>query len=120
MADQKAGATATQKTQAKSESGDVKTDEFLKSLTLKWDDSKMQTTYANVVNASSTREEVSIFFGTNQSWNVSEDRQLSIQLSDRMVLNPYAAKRLLVLLSRIIKEYEDRFGTLNLEGDSAK
>ena len=37
-------------------------------LKLNWDDSKMQTTYANVVNASSTREEVSIFFGTNQTW----------------------------------------------------
>ena len=48
----------------------------------------MQTTYANVVNVSSTREEVSIFFGTNQSWNVSEDRELAIQLTDRMVLNP--------------------------------
>ena len=118
MAEQKAQAVAEQK--GKSESGKANTmsNEFLNSLTLKWDDSKMQTTYANVVNASSTREEVSIFFGTNQSWNISEDKQLSIQLSDRMVLNPYAAKRLLVLLSRIIKEYENRFGTLQLDGDT--
>ena len=29
---------------------------------VKWDDTKMQTTYANVVNVSSTREEVSVFF----------------------------------------------------------
>ncbi|MDH3256917.1 MAG: DUF3467 domain-containing protein [Nitrospinota bacterium] len=120
MAEQQETATATQKTQTKAEQEDAGTNEFLKSLTLKWDDSKMQTTYANVVNASSTREEVSIFFGTNQSWNISEDKQLSIQLTDRMVLNPYAAKRLLVLLSRIVKEYENRFGALKLEGDTAK
>lgn len=85
-------------------------------LKLHWDDSKMQTTYANVVNASSTREEVSIFFGTNQTWNVPEDNEVRIQLTDRMVLNPFAAKRLLVLLNKIISEYEERFGRLPLDG----
>ena len=79
-----------------------------------WDDSKMTTTYSNAVNASSTREEVSIFFGTNQSWNVADDKELMILLSDRMILNPYAAKRLTVLLAGIIKEYENRFGELSL------
>jgi len=118
MAEQKTPAVAEQKEKNESGRGNTISNEFLKSLTLKWDDSKMETTYANVVNASSTREEVSIFFGTNQSWNVSEDRELSIQLTDRMILNPYAAKRLLVLLSRIIKEYESRFGALKLDGDT--
>ncbi len=118
MAEQKTPVAEAQKTETQSTKADNATNDLLKSLTLNWDDSKMQTTYANVVNASSTREEVSIFFGTNQSWNISEDKQLSIQLSDRMVLNPYAAKRLLVLLSRIIKEYENRFGALKLEGDT--
>jgi len=118
MAEQKNQVAEAQKSETKSTKADSATDDLLKSLTLNWDDSKMQTTYANVVNASSTREEVSIFFGTNQSWNVSEDRELAIQLTDRMVLNPYAAKRLLVLLSRIVKEYENRFGTLKLDGDT--
>ena len=106
MAEQKAPVAEAQKIETKSTKTDNATNDLLKSLTLNWDDSKMETTYANVVNASSTREEVSIFFGTNQSWNISEDKQLSIQLTDRIVLNPYAAKRLLVLLSRIVKEYE--------------
>ena len=120
MAEQKTPVAEAQKSETKSTKTDDATNDLLKSLTLNWDDSKMQTTYANVVNASSTREEVSIFFGTNQSWNISEDKQLSIQLTDRMVLNPYAAKRLLVLLSRIVKEYENRFGALKLEGDTTK
>jgi len=89
-------------------------------LKLNWDDSKMQTTYANVVNASSTREEVSIFFGTNQTWNVPEEKEVTIQLTDRMVLNPYAAKRLFMLLNKIINEYETRFGRLSLEGEAKK
>ena len=118
MAEQKGAAVADKNEKGETRKASTVSNEFLNSLTLKWDDSKMQTTYANVVNASSTREEVSIFFGTNQSWNVSEDRELAIQLSDRMVLNPYAAKRLLVLLSRIVKEYENRFGTLKLDGDT--
>jgi Protein of unknown function (DUF3467) len=85
--------------------------------TLKWDDSKMQTTYSNAVNVTSTREEVSIFFGTNQTWNVGEDNQVNVQLSDRIVLNPYAAKRLALLLTGILKEYESRFGTLLITRD---
>lgn len=82
-----------------------------------WDDSKMQTTYANVVNASSTREEVSLFFGTNQTWNFREQKELTVELTDRIVLNPYAAKRLLVLLKRMVAEHEKRFGPLQVEGE---
>ena len=79
-----------------------------------WDDSGMQTSYANVVNAASTREEVTLFFGTNQTWNVSEDLEFKVQLSNRIVLNPYAAKRLWTLMGAILKEYESRYGQLEL------
>ncbi len=34
---------------------------------VKWDDSNMRSSYANVVNATSSREEVTLFFGTNQT-----------------------------------------------------
>jgi hypothetical protein len=80
-----------------------------------WEDSKMVTAYANVVNVASTREEVSVFFGTNQTWNLGKDREVKIQLSHRIVLNPYAAKRLQVLTNRIVQEYEKRFGPLSLD-----
>ncbi len=82
--------------------------------TVNWDDSQMRTSYANVVNASSTREEVTLFFGTNLTWNPTETREFHVRLSDRIVLNPYAAKRLLTLLGAILKEYEARFGTLSI------
>ena len=83
-----------------------------------WDDKNMQTTYANVVNMSSTREEVSVFFGTNQTWNFQEQNKVTVKLTNRIVLNPFAAKRLLVLLNRTITEYEKRFVSLNIEGEA--
>ncbi len=87
--------------------------------TVDWDDSQMRSTYANVVNASSTREEVTIFFGTNDTWKPAADRKFHVTLTDRMVLNPHAAKRLWVLLGAILGEYESRFGELQVEGVAA-
>jgi hypothetical protein len=84
--------------------------------TVNWDDSQMRTTYANVVNASSTREEVSIFFGTNMTWSLNDKREFNVKLSDRVVLSPFAAKRLAILLQAILKEYETRFGKLEVPG----
>jgi hypothetical protein len=84
--------------------------------TVDWDDSEMRSTYANVVNASSTREEVTIFFGTNDTWKPTPERKFHVSLTDRIVLNPYAAKRLWVLLGAILGEYESRFGALPMEG----
>lgn len=80
-----------------------------------WDDSQMSTTFANVVNGASTREEVTLFFGTNQSWNMGQGEDVRVQLSDRIILTPYAAKRLLVLLDAIVKSYEKVNGPLNIE-----
>ena len=82
--------------------------------TLRWDDSKMTSTYANVCNVSSTREEVTLLFGTNQSWHTGQ-QELAIQLTDRIILNPYAAKRLSLLLNNIMREYESRFGELKID-----
>ena len=87
--------------------------------TVDWDDSNMQSTYANVVNASSTREEVNLFFGTNQTWKADEKREFHVDLSNRIVLSPHAAKRMLILLTAILKEYESRFGALGTQGATA-
>ena len=84
--------------------------------TVNWDDSSMRTTYANVVNASSTREEVNVFFGTNQTWTLNDQKEFDVRLSDRMVLNPFAAKRLYLLLGVILGTYEKRFGELKIDG----
>jgi hypothetical protein len=79
-----------------------------------WDDSRMATTFANVVNVLVTREELTLLFGMNQTWNAQQTRELTVQLSDRIVLTPYAAKRLLTLLTARMRDYEERIGPLTL------
>ena len=81
---------------------------------IRWDGSKMTSTYANVCNVTSTREEVTLLFGTNQSFNPAQG-ELTVELSNRVILNPYAAKRLAQALSNVMKEYESRFGALKTE-----
>ena len=78
---------------------------------IRWDDSKMKSSYANVCNVSSTREEVTLLFGTNRAWR-SGQKEVAIELSDRIILSPFAAKRLTRLLQNVVKEYEERFGPL--------
>jgi hypothetical protein len=80
-----------------------------------WDDTQMQSTHANVVNASSTREEVNLFFGTNLTWKATQDKKFHVRLDNRISLSPYAAKRLWLLLGAVLKAYESRFGTLSIE-----
>ena len=81
---------------------------------IKWDDSTMKSSYANVCNVTSTREEVVMLFGMNQAWNRGQ-KEVTIQLTDRIVISPYAAKRLGMLLDGVVKEYEKRFGALNID-----
>jgi hypothetical protein len=81
---------------------------------VRWDDANMRSNYANVCNVTGTREEIVLLFGVNQSWNAA-NRELVIQLLERVTLNPYAAKRLNLLLGRVLKEYESRYGALPIE-----
>lgn len=81
--------------------------------TIKWDDSDLKSSYANVCNVSSTREEVVLVFGINQAWERGQN-EIRVQLTDRIILSPFAAKRLAGLLGNVIREYEARFGELSL------
>lgn len=83
---------------------------------VQWDDSRMVTHFANVVNIQSTLEQVDLFFGTNKTWNIANERQVKVELTDRVILSPHAAKRLSLALAGVIKEYEARHGALKIEG----
>lgn len=86
--------------------------------TIRWDDSNLKSSYANVCNVSSTREEVVLVFGINQAWERGRN-EVQVQLTDRIILSPFAAKRLANLLANVVREYESRFGTLDLEARAA-
>jgi len=98
-----------------SEVAEKNTEVQAKTPQVKWNDSNMNTSHANVVNVSSTREELTLFFGTNQTWNVPESKEIEVLLSERMILNPHAAKRLWALLSGVLSQYEKRYGKINLD-----
>src|SRR5687768_1678786 len=77
-------------------------------LKVRWDDTNMKSSYANVCNVASTREEVVLLFGINQAWH-SGQKEIPVQLTDRIIVSPHAAKRLSVLLENVLREYESRF-----------
>jgi len=79
-----------------------------------WNDTEMRTEYANVVNVVNTREEFSLLFGLNSTWAHVAEQGFEVKLSNRLILTAFAAKRLQILLTDRIADYERRFGVLNL------
>ncbi len=82
---------------------------------IRWDDSNMRNIYSNVCNVAGTREEIVLLFGMNQAWH-SGQKEVTVQLADRIVLSPFVAKRLSALLNSVIRDYESKFGSLEVEG----
>ena len=80
---------------------------------VRWDSSNMRSAYANVFNAAGTREEIVLFFGMNQAFDSSQ-KEVTVQLSDRIVMSPFVAKRLATLLNNVMKDYESKYGTLEV------
>ncbi len=79
---------------------------------LRFDTSQVKSTYCNVCNATSTREEVVINFGVNKTWDMSDRENIEVQVEHRIILSPFAAKRLHELLARLMTEHEQRYGAL--------
>ncbi len=78
---------------------------------VKWNVDRLKSSYVNFANANSTQEEVVLNFGMNNTW----DRQASeveIELMHRIVMSPFAAKRLSELLGKLVTQYESRYGPL--------
>jgi hypothetical protein len=79
---------------------------------INWDDSQMKSSYANVCNAVGTREEVVLFFGISNPSN-NPQPEITVQLSQRVILSPHAAKRLASLLGNVMQQFESRWGALD-------
>jgi hypothetical protein len=75
------------------------------------DTTQLKSSYCNVCNGTSTREEVVINFGVNDSWDMGHEK-LKVQLQHRIVMSPHAAKRLRDMMNRLIDEHETRYGKL--------
>ncbi len=82
--------------------------------TINWHDDEMQSQYANIGTATANREEFFLLFGTHQHWrgDASTKKEIDVNLGQRIVMSPFAAKRLAVVLTQSIKAYEDQFGKI--------
>ena len=83
-----------------------------------WDDTNMRSVYSNVSNVAGGREEIVLLFGMNQAWHAGQ-KDIKVQLTDRIVLSPFAAKRLSILLNNVLQDYEKRYGTLEVGAPQA-
>jgi hypothetical protein len=82
------------------------------SVPVRWNTSGLKSSYCNIANANSTREEVVLNFGVNHSWDRTQT-ELEIELTHRIVMSPFAAKRLSEILQQLMTEYEHRYGALS-------
>jgi Protein of unknown function (DUF3467) len=73
----------------------------------------LKSTYCNMCNATSTREEVVLNFGINENWDRNQ-QEVDVQLQHRIILSPFAAKRLLDMLQKLMVEHEARYGKLSV------
>lgn len=79
---------------------------------LRFDTTGVKSTYCNVCNATSTREEVVINFGVNKNWDMNGGGDMEVAVEHRIILSPFAAKRLQEMINRLIAEHEQRYGEL--------
>lgn len=80
-----------------------------------WNDSNARDVHANSFSVASTREEISLLFGTEPD-RFSENSAMPIKLTNRIILSPFNAKQLAVALEHVLKNHELTYGPP--EGDA--
>ncbi|MGB8170695.1 MAG: DUF3467 domain-containing protein [Chthoniobacteraceae bacterium] len=81
---------------------------------IRLDETNAKLAYANFFNVSSTREETALMFGMIQA-SANPREEVSVEVCDRVVITPRAAKRLQTMLGQVLTQYESRFGPLRDE-----
>ncbi len=99
-------------------SGQKPTDGEQRQMKVGIDERSMAVTYANFFRTNGTPEEVMIDFGINAANTAAgqpNQPDVVVQVSQRVVLNYYSAKRLALTLGQMIRRHEDQFGELELD-----
>ncbi|TVQ64257.1 MAG: DUF3467 domain-containing protein [Phycisphaerales bacterium] len=80
------------------------------------DESRMTTSYANTIRTSTTQDEVVLDFGLNMPTQSQDGKQaMQFSVGSRVVMNWVGAKRLMMSLQQIVKQYEDQVGEIQLQ-----
>ncbi len=82
-----------------------------RSVRVRFDDKQMTSNYANVANVGMSKDEVTLLFGTNQTWGAVGD-EITILLSSRIIMTPSVAKNFVDTLQRVLQEYEEKIGKI--------
>ncbi len=84
---------------------------------LRIDESKMHTTYANTIRTSTTQDEIVLDFGMNLPMQTGPEAPAALMFSvgSRVVMNWQGAKRLAITLGQVVRQYEERNGTIELQ-----
>lgn len=83
-----------------------------RSVRVRFDDRQMASNYANVANVGISKDEVTLLFGTNQTWGAVGD-EIVINLSSRVIMTPSVAKNLAETLQRVLAEYESKISKIH-------
>jgi len=89
---------------------------------LRIDEHNLNSAYANAFRTNGTAEEVMLDVGVNTVLPVEGQSQPDIvfQISQRVIMNYYTAKRLALTLSQLIRRHEEQFGELELDVNKRK
>jgi len=84
---------------------------------IRMDQRDIKTSYANGFFTNGLTNEVILDFGLNMPVPAQADGQQEIvfQITDRIILNYYSAKRLTLTLGQLVRRHEERFGELELD-----
>jgi hypothetical protein len=85
---------------------------------LRVDERTMDTTYANAFRTNGTAEEVMLDFGVNlmnPSPTDQKQPEIIFNVTQRIIMNYFSAKRLAITLSQLIRRHEEQFGELELD-----
>lgn len=75
----------------------------------RWDDARAKRAYANECNVASREDEFVVSFGVTQAPQ-GEAQERRVEATQHILMTPHVAKRLAVLLGRLVQEHDARFG----------
>ena len=56
---------------------------------------------------------IMMLLGLNQAWSMGQGK-VNVDIAERVVMTPYTAKRLSIMLAATLKAYEAKFGTIDI------
>lgn len=75
--------------------------------------SEAQASYANIAVLTATREEVIMNFGINAA-PPTPDRQVNVEITNRIIMSYPSAKRLAITLGNVVQRYESAHGVIQV------